>query len=217
MIMNTISDLETLNTISCSQFTDSENIKVIPFDALCAYVINNNLYASLRTHLESGLTYEEYKNSDSVSSFNLEDLDVIATLELYSPQNSSSVFLFPYSKKEFIINFLSNLTPTLSDFLYELMKSTGRLIQIGGGAGKAIVIKPSPMNESHLASIPVYNSPEQIIESIISSAQTLKEVLADKDYYLNIISEKDQIIEKLSQEIVSLNNKIYSVYQTTWR
>ena len=109
------------------------------------------------------------------------------------------------------------MTPQLSEVVFDLMKSTGRLVQIGSGGGKAFVLKPIQFNQTHFESLPVFSTPEQLLDIAQGAIESLKLQIKDVDYYVEKIVEKDEIIAQLTQHIVELNNKINQVYQTTWR
>lgn len=221
MIILSFDSLEALNQYAFHRLVenvDGSNSSIISFDMHAAYVVKNDLYQSLRNHIESGLSYSDFK--DSISSDNIDpstNLDVVSTFELYSPVGSSNVYLFPYSRKDFISTYFSDLIPTLANPLFDLMKSTGRITQIGGGSGKALVLRLSEMNQSHYESLPSSVDPEILLSNLESTISTLRNNLLDKDYYISEINKRDKIIQILNQEIESLNNRVLHAYQTTWR
>jgi hypothetical protein len=137
---------------------------------------------------------------------------------LYAPSSEGiDYFFFPFSKKEFISTFFSDLLPSISESIFNLLKSSGRITQIGAGSGKAFVIKSQEFTESHLEMISTTNSPEEILSQISLSISHLSNSLVDNSYLLNQLDLKDLKIKELNQQIDDLNKKIYSVYQTTWR
>lgn len=218
MIILSFNDLTSLNHYVYDRFVDDSNTHIIPFDMYCAYVIKNELYNSLRSHIDSGQPYSEFKNT--ISQLGVDpstNLDVVSIFETYSPIGSSNVYLFPYSKKDFVSTYFPNLTPSYSSALYDLMKSTGRLVQIGGGSGKAIVLRLSPMTQSHFDSLPNMTDPYTLLNTIDSTVSSLRTAIVDTEYYISEINKRDKIIEILNLEIETLNSKISQAYQTTWR
>ena len=221
MTITSFNDIETLNQYCYTNFINSDpfrnpdntlNIRLFPLDAISANVIATGEYSYLRSYTGS--------YSDLVANFSPTSApsEILRILELYSPYNEEApVYLYPYSKKDFIDTYFSDLVPTLSSAIFDFLKSTGRIIQIGAGQGKALVIKPSLLNEEHLACLPSVKSPDQIISSINSDLSLLSQTLFDTQYLINKIAEKDQVIELLQAQIVELNSKINHVYQTTWR
>jgi hypothetical protein len=215
MIISSIDSLDQLNAISYSQFLESD---LITFDLISAYIINNNLYSGLRSalHIES---YSEYSlrliDDNPGSTFSAEAL---STFETYAPlADGVNYYFYPYSIKEFTTQFFSGIVPTLAESIISLMKATGRITQIGGGSGKAIIIKTQLMTDVHFQSIPKTVSPQESILNITDALTSLSSYVKDNEYLYEVISQKDQLIISLREEINQLNNKIISVYQTTWR
>ena len=216
MIITSIDTLDQLNAISYSQFLESD---LIPFNLVSAYVINNNLYGNLR----SALQVESYSDfSLRLIDANLDggaySAETLATFETYAPlADGVNYYFYPYSIKEFTAQFFSSIVPSLAESIINLMKATGRITQIGGGSGKAIVIKTQLMTETHLQSIPKTVSPQESILSISDALASLNSYIRNNEYLYEVIDQKDQLIIALREEINQLNNKIISVYQTTWR
>jgi hypothetical protein len=216
MIVSSIDSLDQLNSFSHDQFLESN---LITFDLTSAHIINNNMYGSLRSALERE-TYSDftYRIIADNPDYGLITAETLAIFETYAPAaDGLNYYFYPYSIKEFASQFFSNLVPTLSDAIINLMKSTGRIVQIGGGSGKAIVIKVQPMTEVHFNSIPKDVSPHQSILGINNAVASLNSYIQNTEYLYKIIEEKDQLIISLREEINQLNNKVLSVYQTTWR
>lgn len=243
MIINKIQNLDQLNTLCCEQFTDSIYNWLVHFDILSAYVINEGIYSNLRSFLDNDGDYSDYLDhlQDSYPSVNFDEyvptddvndpylpgepyvpalaqVNTVATYELYAPANDNcTYFFFPYSKKEFISAFYYNVTPVLLESILDLMKSTGRLVQIGGGSGKAMVIKCQPFTETHLSHFPQPIDPSHAIQSITNLLSSLSSSFSNDDFYVNYISKQDEIISHLNSRIEQLENKVNSIYQTTWR
>lgn len=222
MITN-IDTLEILNSVTCQRFSSEDNLKSIDFNYLAAYVINAGDYSRFRSYIANDNSLSNY--SDLILNENSTTLEalcmspsIVSTLELYAPYSEGvDYFFFPFSKKEFISTFFSDLLPSISDSIFNLLKSSGRITQIGAGSGKGFVIKSQEFTESHLEMISNINSPEEIVSQIALSISHLSNSLVDNSYLLDQLHQKDIRIQELNQEIIDLNKKIYSVYQTTWR
>lgn len=221
MIISKIENLDHLNELCCDQFIDSTGFnRLVPFDSLAAYVVNSSGYTDLRSFLDSGNNYDDYLSylQENNVSVDLSDLSIISTFELYAPvAENCSYFFFPYSKKEFISAFYGNVIPTLLESIIELMRSTGRLTQIGGGAGKAIVIKCQYLTETHMSHFAETTDPLQAIDSISSLLKSLSSSFSDKQFYLDYIQHQHDVISKLNITVEELKKQVYSAYQTTWR
>jgi hypothetical protein len=215
MIISSIDTLDQLNAISYSQFLESD---LITFNLISAYVINNNLYSNLRSALQIE-SYSEYSlrliDDNPESTYSAETL---ATFETYAPlADGVNYYFYPYSIKEFTSQFFSGLVPTLAESIISLMKSTGRITQIGGGSGKAIIVKTQLMTDVHFQSIPKTVSPQESILGITDALSSLTSYVKNNEYLYDVIAQKDQLIIALREEVNQLNNKVVSVYQTTWR
>jgi hypothetical protein len=214
VIISSIDSLDQLNQISYSQFLESD---LIHFDLVSAYIINNNMYANLRTAL-SVESYHDFSSRLVTEYYTaLSSSETLATFETYASATDVLSYFYPYSIKEFTSQFFANVLPTLAETVISLMKTTGRIIQIGGGSGKAIIIKPQLMTDVHFQSIPKTVSPQDSILEIKNAVASLSSYVQDNQYLYDIINQKDQLIIALREEINQLNNKVLSVYQTTWR
>ena len=224
MIINTLNDLDQVNQICYQQFLDLDpnknydsSFNFIPFDYIASNIVATGNYTSLRNFTENfeSYTYRDWFTAQPQVVYTSE---IARILDLYSQYSDDSpVYLYPSSKKEFIQTYFANVTPTLSSYLFDLMKSTGRLIQIGAGQGKALIIKPSLFTEFHLSSAPSDRVPSEIISSIINDLSLLSSSLLDVDYYIQQINKKDEIIDSLNKYIENLSSQINHAYQTTWR
>lgn len=213
-----ITNLDELNSLLYTRLINPHPLK-LDFDLRAAFVINNSLYSNLRSSLLNGSTYEQFIDSTTFTS--AEDLpSLLSTCELYGWSNTSpsnTIFFYPYSSKNFYSDFYSDLTPSLYSSVMSLLKSTGRISQIGTGYGKAFIIKPQLMGDIHFQSLPTPVDPNNIIQSIQTISNSLSSYVEDTNYLLSIIEQKDQTIQYLQNQIDLLNKKINSVYQTTWR
>jgi hypothetical protein len=176
------------------------------------------LYSNLRSALQIE-SYSEYSlrliDDNPESTYSAETL---ATFETYAPlADGVNYYFYPYSIKEFTSQFFSGLVPTLAESIISLMKSTGRITQIGGGSGKAIIVKTQLMTDVHFQSIPKTVSPQESILGITDALSSLTSYVKNNEYLYDVIAQKDQLIIALREEVNQLNNKVVSVYQTTWR
>jgi hypothetical protein len=220
MTISNISSLEELNKICYQDFID--NSSMIEFNYYTAYIVNNNLINQFRTALISNSNLHSYintlcENSGITPEQILANQEAINSFDLYASGFAGTMYFIPFSKKDLISSYFSNLTPQLADVIFDLMKSTGRLFQIGAGGGKAFVLKPIQFNDSHFQSIPAFSTPEQLLNTAEDVISSLRIQLKNSEYYIQKLAEKDEIISNLTNQIVELNNKIHQVYQTTWR
>lgn len=219
MIINTLDDLSQVNQVCYQQFIDLDpnknydsSFNFIPFDYAAANIVVTGNYASLKN---CSSTYRDWFTSQPQVIYTSEIARIIDLYSQYS--DDSPIYLYPSSKKDFLETYFSNLTPTLSSYLFDLMKSTGRIIQIGAGQGKAFIIKPSLFTEFHLSSNPSTKTPSQVISSITEDLALLSSSLVDIDYYIEQINKRDEIIDSLNKHIETLHSQVNHAYQTTWR
>ena len=220
MTISSISSLEDLNAITYDNFV--ENDSLTKFNNITAYFIHHGLIAKFRNGLLAGQNLGQFVTSycdeSGVNSYEMTTSpESVSTYELYTAGFTQDCYFIPFSKKDFISSYFSDITPQLSEVIFDLMKSTGRLVQIGSGGGKAFILKPIQFNQTHFESLPVFNTPEQLINVAQEAIESLKLQIKDVDYYVQKIAEKDEIISQLNQHILELNNRINQVYQTTWR
>lgn len=218
MILFSISTLEDLNDIAYQSLL-TPTPRYLPFTDLSAWVIYNSQFKDFRKSVLNGQSNEDYIDSIDPSVYTYDvghNAELTALSESYCA-NATDVFFYPFGKKEFILDFFSSLIPTLAESLYEMMNQSGRIVQIGTGNGKALVIRPSEFTETHLSSLPQLNDPLSSLQTIMSSIQDIQNFVVNFNYILQIIDAKDSQINELTQKIKDLDNKVYSMYQTTWR
>jgi hypothetical protein len=73
------------------------------------------------------------------------------------------------------------------------------------------------MTDVHFQSIPKTVSPQESILGITDALSSLTSYVKNNEYLYDVIAQKDQLIIALREEVNQLNNKVVSVYQTTWR
>lgn len=220
MTIVSISSLEELNEITYNSFINNESL--VQFNHFSAYIISAELITQFRNAVLNGGTLGSFIATHSQeSNVSLDEMnnssESVAVYDLYTSGFSNQAYFIPFSKKDFISSYFSNMTPQLADSVFNLMKTTGRLIQIGAGGGKAFVLKPIQFTETHFQSLPVFKTTEQLLDIAQEAIDSLKSQVKDADYYLQKLAEKDEIIDQLNQQILELNNRINQAYQTTWR
>jgi hypothetical protein len=220
MTITNISSLEELNKICYDDFVNENSLT--KFNHFTAYIINKSIIPQFKTALSQGQSLGQFvvnlSDQTGVATHEMTtSAESIATYELYTSGFTGEAYFIPLSRKDFIASYFSDVAPQLSDSIFDLMKSTGRLIQIGSGGGKAFVLKPTQFTEVHLQSLPVSKTTEELLDAAQDIVDLLKLQLKDNNYYVQKLAEKDEIISNLQNHISELNNKINQVYQTTWR
>lgn len=220
MTITSFSSLEELNTHCYNRFIEDESM--LQFNHYTAHIISEDLITNFRNYLLNSRTLAEFisdycEQNSTDSSVIISTPNTVTTYDLYTAGFSGSVYFVPFSKKDLISAYFAHLTPQLAESVFDLMKSTGRLIQIGGGGGKAFILKPIEFTQSHYDSLPVFHTPEQSITILQGALDSLKVHLKNDDYYHTIIAQKEEEIARLNEHILELNKRITQVYQTTWR
>jgi hypothetical protein len=208
-IIKKIESNEELDQICFYPFLVSR-VDLLDFDYKIAYVINSNLFTSLRNSI---------KNNVPLDQLIVFPEDVINDREIqYLTQLYSEMKFYPFSRKEFYAAFLSNLIPSLADFVYNHLKSTNRIIPIGSGQHKGFVINAKSFKDESLPAFPVYSySFDDLIEQNQNLLQSLSHYAQESSFYEDAIRFRDQHIQDLYAQIDALQNQINSLYQTTWR
>lgn len=206
-IITNIESVEELNEVAYTPFTLQRN-DLIKFTTQIAYVVNNKMYAPLRSSIKDNIPLEQ------LIVFNEENL---STSEVVSTLNANAEdYLFPFSRKVFYKTFLSEVVPTLADSIYELLKSTNRIIPLGSGLHKGYIIKHKPFD-----SMPTFETvtidPESISNNLITSITSLTSYINDAAFFEEKIAQRDSIIQQLLIQLEQTQKQVYSAYQTTWR
>jgi hypothetical protein len=211
-----IKDLDQLNSI-LGNF-DYRHLK--NFDLNAAYAIKNSLITSYRNYYNSDSSeiFITYNNPQVDYNLVINDHSLLDVYNTYAPASSTHSYFYPFPRQKFIDTFLSQTTPTIANSIFDSLIQLGMLKQIGSGNGKAFVFNYREITQEEFDSLVFPSSnPAEIINIVKDNISVLSSSIQDFNYLVDEIKQRDDIIDSLRNEIQSLNNKILSLYQTTWR
>ena len=148
MITNSITDLIHANKIIDSILNNTNEL--LPLDQFTHNCIINDRIDYLKQVVTANHTYDEY-----VASYVTEYGELTNNHLNYGINEYPEVFqmIYPFSKNHFFKTFYSNILPSVMNCYYSYMKKNNRIMQIGTGVGKCLLIKPVYFTENDLIAI----------------------------------------------------------------
>jgi hypothetical protein len=155
MIINNMTDLLTANEVIIQPLFKNEQT-LLPVDQFTHACIINERIDFLRLVTEATRTYDEYI-AEYIEQTGILDNDHSNYGITAFPEVSQMVY--PFSKTQFFKTFYPDVVPSVANLYFTYMKNTGRIIQIGSGVGKALIIKPVNFTEEDFIAIKSLNVP----------------------------------------------------------
>jgi hypothetical protein len=212
-MINQFQSLEDCNSIFIQRLITSSD-SFLPLDDIALDALANDRIDSLRYILEDE---EDQQYSYYSDLYNL-SYSPLNTQNNYSSPYSENVvpYFYPYSKASFISSFYPDVFPSLVHLVLSYMKQTGRLIHIGKGQGKALIIYPVLFQEQdYNYLVPISYS--SIVSNTVNIATMITQQQADISYLLKIISFLESELEQLKVQNKDLETMRVNDYLTTWR
>jgi hypothetical protein len=214
MIINNITDLATANELIIQPLLKNEHT-LLPLDQFTHACIINERIDFLRTTTEANLTYDEYV-AEYIQQTGILDNDHSNYGITAFPEVSQMVY--PFSKTQFFKKFYSNVVPSVANLYFTYMKNTNRIIQIGSGVGKALLIKPVQFTEEDFTVIKSLDVPyTSMAQLLVQATDHLAKQEADIKFLLEKISDSDSIINNLNDKISFLESQVINTTTYTWR
>jgi hypothetical protein len=214
MIINNITDLATANELIIQPLLKNEHT-LLPLDQFTHACIINERIDFLRTTTEASLTYDEYV-AEYIQQTGILDNDHSNYGITAFPEVSQMVY--PFSKTQFFKKFYSNVVPSVANLYFTYMKNTNRIIQIGSGVGKALLIKPVQFTEEDFTVIKSLDVPyTSMAQLLVQATDHLAKQEADIKFLLEKISDSDSIINNLNDKISFLESQVINTTTYTWR
>lgn len=213
-MIDQITSLEDYNSIFFERIINSSN-SFLPLDDLSLDALFNDRIESLRFILEDE-NNEDY--SHYVDLYNLAYSPLNPSFSYSSPYSEEGIipYLYPYSKSSFINSFYPDVFPSLVNHVISYMKQTGRLIHIGKGQGKALIIYPVLFQEQDYSFLSPM-SYSSIVSSTVNIASIITQQQADISYLTKIILNLEEQISLLKSKNQDLETMRVNDYLTTWR
>lgn len=218
MIISKVENFEQANLyfinplINSYYFSDTKK-HVIAHDAFTFDCIQTGDFEKLRQGLES-VNYEELVNQHFVNREVLPDFSQDGITE----HPTVAQYIYPYSRTHLFKNVYAFILPSLVDLYFQYMKTTGRIKQIGTGAGKALYFKPVPFSQEEFQNIKQdsvdYNDVIKLMTKVVSqySQQT-----ADIEYLLDLVKNHESVNQDLLAQLEQSQNNWMTSINHTWR
>jgi hypothetical protein len=189
-------------------FNDPQKVdSFLPFDSMVNDALINNRIEELRIILEdSDNSYSYYEDLYNLKYSPLTEAQYISNYSL----------VYPYSKNNFIKQFFDDMLPSLSNHVLSYMKTTSRIVQIGAGKGKGLMINPVLFTEDDLLFLKPLQY-QNVIEAMVNVTALVNNQQADIKFLLDQNQELQTTNTILSLEQQAMNNARVQDYLTTWR
>lgn len=196
-------------------FNDPQKVDFfLPFDSMVNDALVNNRIEELRIILEdSDNSYSYYEDLYNLNYSPLTEEQYSSSTILVSSNHS---LVYPYSKNNFIKQFFDDMLPSLSNHVLSYMKATSRIVQVGAGKGKGLIINPLSFQENDLQFLKPLQY-QSVIESMVNVTALLNNQQADIKFLLDQNQELKTNNTILSLEHQAMNNARVQDYLTTWR
>lgn len=212
MIINSITDLTQANEIINSILNNTNEL--LPLDQFTHNCIINDRIDYLRQVIGQEHTYDEY-----VASYVTEHGELTNDHINYGITEYSEVFqvIYPFSKNHFFKTFYSNILPSVMNCYYSYMKKTNRIMQIGSGAGKCLLIKPVYFSENDLNEIKLldvnYSTMSQLL---VQATDHLAKQENDIKFLLDKVESSQGYSRLLEKKVEILESQLINNTMHTW-
>lgn len=214
MIINNITDLSTANELIIQPLLKNEQT-LLPLDQFTHACIINERIDFLRTTTEATLTYDEYV-AEYINQTGVLDNDYSGYGITVFPEVSQMVY--PFSKTQFFKTFYSNIVPSVANLYFNYMKNSNRIIQIGSGVGKALLIKPVNFTEEEFVAIKSLDVPySTLAQLLIQATDHLAKQEADIKFLLDKVSNAEESVELMRSKLIESESLLINTTMTTWR
>lgn len=214
MIINNIKDVNAANEIIIKPLLSNSNL-ILPFDQFTHAAIVNDRIDFLRTTTEHQKTYDEYV-ADYIELHGILDNDYSNWGITLFPDTAQRVY--PFSKTHLFKTLYSNVLPSVINLYFNYMKSTQRIIQLGSGVGKCLLIKPVLFTEEDFTTISSMDVPySSMTQLLIQATDHLAKQEVDIKFLLEKLDSSTDFINFLSNKISVLESQIINTTTHTWR
>lgn len=203
MLITSFSNLDALNNYFD---TICANSSCIQLDSHIDYIIRTNDIQVLRDYLLEDAALEDLHNYASIKAAT--KLDTITEYISDYP-----VYVFPNSTTKFKREIFTNLLPSLSTTLYQHLKISGRISQLGSGSGQAVFIKYIPFTQPEYETFSFYLNPHLIKEAVSNMISSQSD---DISYLLQIVANLQTDIQNLTSTNDSLVVDNMNIRMMTW-
>ena len=213
MITNSITDLIHANKIIDSILNNTNEL--LPLDQFTHNCIINDRIDYLKQVVTANHTYDEY-----VASYVTEYGELTNNHLNYGINEYPEVFqmIYPFSKNHFFKTFYSNILPSVMNCYYSYMKKNNRIMQIGTGVGKCLLIKPVYFTENDLIAIKSsdvdYTTMSQLL---VQATNHLAKQETDIKFLLDKVESSQAYSKFVEKKVEILETQLINNTTHTWR
>lgn len=213
MITNSITDLIHANKIIDSILNNTNEL--LPLDQFTHNCIINDRIDYLKQVVTANHTYDEY-----VASYVTEYGELTNNHLNYGINEYPEVFqmIYPFSKNHFFKTFYSDILPSVMNCYYSYMKKNNRIMQIGTGVGKCLLIKPVYFTENDLTAIKSldidYTTMSQLL---VQATNHLAKQETDIKFLLDKVESSQAYSKFVEKKVEILETQLINNTTHTWR
>lgn len=210
MIINSITTLNEANKLIINPLT---NNNFLPLDTFTYDCIKNDRIDFLRQTIESENTYDE-KASEYYALHECGDVPEDYGIIVYPETNQ---FIYPYSKTNLFKTIYPKILPSVINLYFNYMKNNNRVIQIGSGVGKCLIIKPVLFTQEDVDIINDLDTPYfALAKLLVLATDHLAKQENDIKYLLTAVSDAEKNNQYYSERISKLELQLINTTMNTW-
>ncbi|MDA0763717.1 MAG: hypothetical protein O3A39_04710 [Proteobacteria bacterium] len=210
MIIDSITTLNEANQLIINPLT---NNNFLPLDTFTYDCIKNDRIDFLRQTTESENTYDE-KASEYYALHECGDVPEDYGITAY-PEISQ--FIYPYSKINLFKTIYPKILPSVINLYFNYMKNNNRVIQIGSGVGKCLIIKPVLFTKEDVDIIKDLDTPySALAKLLVLATDHLAKQENDIKYLLTAVSYAEKNNQYYSERISKLELQLINTTMNTW-
>ncbi|MFZ4104868.1 hypothetical protein [Flavobacterium sp.] len=223
MIINKITDLSQANEIIINRLSINTQA-LLPLDQLTYDCIVNNRFDFLR-QIDSNYTYDEHYATYVTQHGELPYVEIMS--QPYSDFNNhvcltessdTPILVYPFSKNQLFKNFYSDLIPSVTSLYFNYMRMTERIMQIGSGVGKCLLIKLIQFTEEDFINIQNLDvSYSDLANLLVRATDHLAKQECDITFLGDAIKEYENQLLLMQNKIVKLESQLINSTTYTWR
>jgi hypothetical protein len=214
MIITNITDLASANKLIIDPILSGDST-ILPLDSFVHACIIGEHIEFLRRTTESVRPYDE-SVADFVDQHGVLDNDPSGYGITAYPDQSQVVY--PFSKTQFFKTFYSNIIPSVANAYFNYMKNTNRILQIGAGVGKCLLIKPVYFTEEDITIINSLDvSYSEMSQLLVQATNHLAKQEADIKFLVEKLEVSQSYSRFLEKKAEILESQLINNTMHTWR
>lgn len=212
MIIDSITTLEEANRLIIKPIHQNSN-DFMPLDSFTYDCIKFDRIDFLRQTLESEDTYDE-RVSQYVTLHGCGAMPENYGITAYP---DSLQYVYPYSKTNLFKVIYPNIIPSVINLYFNYMKNNNRIIQIGSGVGRCLLIKPVLFAQEDIDTINTLDTPySALAKLLVLATDHLAKQENDIKYLLNATSNAEKNNRYYVERIQKLESQIINNTMNTW-